>query len=118
MNDGNICLAHCATMHTILREKKYFLNLIVTNVSVSTISGQSDLIEGRGRANIMLSNGTRFHINEALYYRKSIRNLLSFKDIRKNGYHIETMNEGNKEILYITSIIYRKNVRPEKIPMF
>ena len=110
MNDGNICLAHCATMHTIIREKKYFLNLIVTNVSVSTIFGTSDLIEGRGRANIMLPNGIRFHINDALYYRKSIRNLLSFKDIRKNGYHIETMNEGNKESLYITSIISGKNI--------
>ena len=45
----------------------------------------------------MLPNGTRFHINDALYYSKSTRNLLSFKDIRKNGYHIKTMNEGNKK---------------------
>ena len=49
----------------------------------------------------MLPNEIRFHINDALYSSKSIRNLLSFKDIRKNGYHIETMNEGNKESLYI-----------------
>ena len=41
--------------------KKYFLNLIVTNASVSTISGTLDLIEGSKRANIMLPNGTRFH---------------------------------------------------------
>ena len=34
MNDGDICLADCATTYTILREKKYFLNLIVTNASV------------------------------------------------------------------------------------
>ena len=77
-------------------KKKYFLNLIVTNASISTISGTSDLIKGSGRENIMLSNGTRFHINDALYSRKSTRNLLSFKDICKNRYHIETMNEGNK----------------------
>ena len=43
----------------------------------------------------MLLNGTRFHINDALYTSKSIRNLLSFKDICRNGYLIETMNEGN-----------------------
>ena len=66
MNDGDICLADCATTHTILQERKYFLNLIVTNASVSTISGTSDLIEGFGIANIMLLNGTRFHINDAL----------------------------------------------------
>ena len=66
MNDGDICLADCAITHTILREKKYFFNLIITNASVSTISGTSDLIEGSGRVNIMLPNGTRFHINDAL----------------------------------------------------
>ena len=118
MNDGDICLANCATMHAILRERKYFINLIVTNASVSTISSTSDLIKGSGRANIMRPNGTRFHNNDALYSSKSTRNLLSFKDIRKNGYHIETVNEGNKESLYITSIIYGKNIVAKKLPTF
>ena len=118
INDGDICLADYATMHTILREKTYFLNLIGTNVSVSSIFGTSDLIEGFGRANIMLPNGIRFHINDALYSSKSTRNLLRLKDIRKNGYHIETMNEGNKECLYITSIIYGEKIVAEKLPTF
>ena len=59
----------------------FFLNLIITNASVSTISSTSDLIEGSGIAKIMLPNGTRFHINDALYSSKSTRNLLNFKDI-------------------------------------
>ena len=118
MNEDDICLADCATMHTILREKKYFLNLIVTNASVSIISGTLDLIEGSGRANIMIPNGTRFHISDGLYSSKLIRNLLSFKDIRKNGYHIETMIGGNKDSLYITSIIYEKKIVAEKLPAF
>ena len=113
MNDDDICLAAYATTHTILREKTDFLNLIVTNASVSTISCTSYLIEGSGRANIMLPNGTRFHINDALYSSKSTRNLFSFNDIHKNGYHIETMNEGNIECLYITSIIYGKKIVAE-----
>ena len=108
MNEGDVCLADCATTHTILREKIYFFNLITTNTSVSTISGTSNLIEGSGRANIVLPNGTRFYINDALYSSKSRRNLLSFKYIRRIGYHIENMNEGNKECLYITSIISGK----------
>ena len=66
----------------------------------------------------MLSNGSRFHINDALYSSKSTRNLLSFKDFSKNGYHIETMNEGNKESLYITSIIYGKKIVAEKLSAF
>ena len=65
----------------------------------------------------MLPNGTRFHINDALYSRKSTRNFPS-KDICKNRYHIETINESNKEYLYITSIIYGKNIVAEKLLAF
>ena len=85
---------------------------------MSTISGTSNLIEGSGRANIMLLKGTRFHINDALYSSKSIRNFLSFKDIHRNGYHIETMNDGSKECLYITSIVYGKKLVVEILLAF
>ena len=66
----------------------------------------------------MLPNGTRLHIDDVLYSRKSTRNLLSFKDIRKNGYHIETMHEGNEECLYITSIVYGKKFIMEKLSSY
>ena len=56
--------------------------------------------------------------NSALHSRKSIRNLLSFKDTRINGYHIETMNESNTECLYITSIVYGKKLVMEKLSSF
>ena len=115
MNEGDVCLADCATTHTILQDKRYFLDLTLTNVNASTITGITNLIEGFGRANIMLPNGTRFHINNALYSKKSTRNLLIFKNIRRNGYHIETMNEGNIECLYITSIVYGKKLIMEKL---
>ena len=105
MNEDDVCLVDCATTHTILRDKIYFLELILIKANVSTISGTINLVEGFGRANIMLPNGTRFHINDALYSSKFRRNLLNFKDIFRNGYHIETMNEDNVEYLYITSII-------------
>ena len=106
MNEGSVCLADCATTHIILRDKRYFLDLTLTNANVSTISSVSNLIEGSRRVNIMLTNGTRFYVNDALYYSKSTRNFLNCKDIRRNGYHIEIMNEGNTECLYITSIVY------------
>ena len=105
MNEDDVCLTKCATTHTILQDKRYFLELTLTKANVSTIFGTTNLVEGFGRANIKLPNGTRFHINDALYSSKSRRNLLSIKDIHINGYHIETMNEDNVEYLYITSII-------------
>ena len=115
MNESDICLADYATTHTILRDKIYFLGLTLTNVNVSTIFGTTNLIEGSRRANIMLPNGTRFHINDALYYSKSTRNLFNFKDICRNGYHIETMNEGNTECLYIISIVSGKKLIMEEL---
>ena len=91
--------------HTILRDKRYFLKLTLIKVNVSITFGTTNLVEGSGRANIMLPNGIRFHINDASYYDKYRRSFLSFKDICKYGYHIEIINEGNVEYIYITSII-------------
>ena len=118
MNEGDVCFVDCATTHIILRDKRYFLDLTLKNVNMSTVSGTANLIEGFKRANIILLNGTRFHINDALYSSKSTRNLPSFKDIRQNGYHIETINEGNKKCLYITSIVYSKKLLMEKLSTF
>ena len=67
MNEGDVCLANYATTHTILQDKRYFLDLTLTNVNVSTISGTANLIEGSGKVNIMLPDETRFHINDTLY---------------------------------------------------
>ena len=110
--------ADCATTHTILRNKRYFLELALIKANVSTISGITNLVEGFGRTNIMLPNETTFHINDVVYSSKSKRNLLGFKDIRRNGYHIETMNEDNVEYLYITSIIFGKKLIMEKLSAF
>ena len=118
MNEDDVCFADCATTHTILRDKRYFLELTLIKTNVSTISGTTNLVEGSKIANIMLPNGTRFHINDALYSSKSRRNLLSFKDIHRNGYHIETMNEDNVEYIYITSIISCQKLIMKKISAF
>ena len=105
INGGEICLADSATIHTILRDQKYFCHITLLEANVNTISGPTDLIDGSGRATIMLPCGTIFHINDALYSVRSRRNMLSFKDIRHNGYHIETTSNNNKEYLCITHIV-------------
>ncbi|TYG89937.1 hypothetical protein ES288_A12G142000v1 [Gossypium darwinii] len=111
INGEGLCLANNATTHTILKNKKYFSHLTMQKASVSTVSGSTKIIEGSGRANILLPRGTKFQINGALYSPQSQRNLLSFKDIHHNGYHTETISEGNDEYLQITSIIQgNKNI--------
>ena len=94
-DDANVCLIDSATTHTILKILTYFSYLKRQTTSVSTICGNAKLIEGSEIAHIILPKGTKLVIEEALYSEKSQRNLLSFKDIRNNGYHIETKNEGN-----------------------
>ncbi|GAV62394.1 hypothetical protein CFOL_v3_05918, partial [Cephalotus follicularis] len=85
-------------------------------VNVRTISGTSDLIEGSGMTSFVLSDRTQMRITDILYSTKSRRNLLSFKDIRRNGYHIETKNESGKEYLYITGNASGRKQILEKLP--
>ena len=66
----------------------------------------SNLIEGYGKAHIMLSNGTILTIKEALYSPRSGRMLLSFRDIRDNHYHIETTEDNGSKFVCITSYEY------------
>jgi hypothetical protein len=73
---------------------------------VNIISDISNLIEGSGRSCILLPERTKLIINDALYSSKYRKKLLSFKDIRRNGYHIETMTKNNIEYLQITTIKY------------
>ncbi|GAV90386.1 hypothetical protein CFOL_v3_33795, partial [Cephalotus follicularis] len=101
MHIGDICIADSATTHTILQSEKYFLYLTIAKANVGTIYGTSELIEGSGMASFVLSNGSQMCITDALYSTKSRKNLFCFKDIRLNGYHIETTNENCKEYLYI-----------------
>ena len=68
---GDICLADSATMHTILRNHKYFMSLTLLKANVNTILGPADLIEGSGRAMILLPNDTKICINDALYSSRS-----------------------------------------------
>ena len=112
---GNACLADCVTTHTILRDKKYFSNFTLAQSNVHTISGPVNLIKGSSKATIILPKGTKLQIEDALYSNKSSRNLLSFKDIRRNGYHIETMNHDANEYLLITSIISRQKCILEQL---
>ena len=85
--------------HTILKNREYFSNLKLLHANVNTISGITKLIEGTGKACIILSMGTKLVINDALYSSKSRSNLISFKAIRQNGYHVETNTINEKEFL-------------------
>ena len=112
-NDADICVADSGATHTILKSKKYFYELKPTKGTINTISGPTDLIEGMGKTNLVLPNGTKLVIENALFSPKSTRNLLSFKNIYHNGYDTQSKTIGNEKYLHIMS----KDHILEKLPM-
>lgn len=68
-------------MHTILKHEKYFSQLNMEKTNADTINGNTKLIEGSSRASILLLEETIININKSLFFSKSTRNLLSFKEI-------------------------------------
>ena len=100
--EEEICLVDSCTTNTILREIKYFHTLTKSKGNVTTIAGHDAIIVGSGKTTIILPMGTRIEIEDALLYPDSTRTLLSYKDIRQNGFHVETNNDNNDEFLFIT----------------
>ncbi|KAL4650234.1 hypothetical protein ACB092_01G072500 [Castanea dentata] len=101
MTREDFFLADNATTHTILKNKKYFQKLKLCKANVNTILGSSNLIESFGRAIIMLLKCTKLSIDDVLYSSKSNRNLLSFKDICYNGYHIKPITKAVKNFFIL-----------------
>ena len=97
INHEDICVIDSGTTHAIFKDEKYFSYLLRRKWNITTIYGKPNLIEGSRRVIIFSPKGTKLVIEDALFSSKSPRNLLSFKDIRRNGYHVETINEMNIE---------------------
>ena len=73
--------------------------MVAREVNVSTIFGTTNISENSRRAIVLLPRGTKLDIKNAFYSPKSNRNLLSFKDLCLNEYHIETNNKGDMKYL-------------------
>ena len=52
------CLVDSGTTHTILKNQKFFSDLIYNTSNVSTIAGPAKIIEGYGRAHVVLPTAT------------------------------------------------------------
>jgi hypothetical protein len=88
--EEELCLVDSCTTNSIPREIKYFQTLKKRDGKVLTIVGRDAMIIGSGRATITLPMGTQIVIEDALMYPDSTRTLLCFRDIRRNGIHVET----------------------------
>jgi hypothetical protein len=100
--DEEMYLVDSCTTNTILRETKYFQTLTKRMRNILTIAGRDTCIVGSRKATVILPMSTQVTIENVLLYPDSTRTLLSYRDIRKNGLHIVTHDENNKESLLIT----------------
>jgi peptide/histidine transporter 3/4 len=114
--EEELCLVDSSTTNTRLREIKYFQTLTKSKGKVTTIAGRDAVIVGSGRAIIILPMDTQLIIKDALLYPDSTRTLLSYKDICRNGFHIETHNDNKDEYLFITKNDGYNKQLLEKIP--
>jgi len=114
--DEEMCLVDSGTTNSILKKIKYFQTLTKNKGNVLTIVGCDVVIVGTSRATIMLPMGTSLTIEDALLYPNSTRTLLSYRDIRKNGFHVETHADNNEEFLLITKDHGYGKETLEKVP--
>ena len=114
--EEDLCLVDSGTTNSILRETKYFQTLTKRAGNVLTIVGRDATIVGSGRATITLPMGTQIVIEDALLYPDSTRSLISYRDIHKMGFHLETHEDNNEKFLLITKESgYSKDIL-ERIP--
>jgi Reverse transcriptase (RNA-dependent DNA polymerase)/GAG-pre-integrase domain/Integrase core domain len=112
------CLIDSATTHSILSDKAYFTQFKPIQANVNTVAGVSKLIEGSGKACVVLPKGTMIKMNDALYSSKTRRNLISFKDLRLCGFHVETTTENKEEYMCLTKNESGKKRVVEKMPAY
>lgn len=95
--DGTVCVIDSATTHVILTEKRFFVNFESSSVAhnIKTVGGVAAIARGGGQAQVALPSGTVIDIARAIYVPTSSRNLLSYVDIRKNGYHVTTATKSD-----------------------
>ena len=111
-------LVDSCTTNTILSEVRYFQTLTKREGMVLTITGRDAMILASGKDTITLPMGTQVHIKEALLYPDSTCTLLSYRDIRKNGIHMETHEKNKEEFLLFTKDIGQGKETLEKVPSF
>ena len=99
----DVCLLDSTTTHSILKDKFFFSTMTLCKANVHTISGPVEMIDGSRNATIMLPNGIILHIEDALLSTKTKWNLLSFKDVCRNGYNLEIIIEADIDCLCIIS---------------
>jgi peptide/histidine transporter 3/4 len=116
MAEAKVCLVDSGTTNTILRETRYLQILTKKSGNIVSIAKSNAHIVGTGSATLVLPMGTQVSVKDALLHPDSKHTLLSFKDIRANGFHVETEIEHGIEYLLITKFDGYQKIVVERLP--
>lgn len=89
LNDPTIRIIDSGTSHTILKHRKYFEYITPSSRTMTTIIGPNQIKEGKGRAHIILLDGTKIKIAVAIFAPSATQNLINFQDIQ---FELTTIN--------------------------
>ena len=99
----DLALIDSATTHSIFNNSKYFkFSSPVESwqeCNLVTITGSQDFKYREGPATFTLSDGTEITCANAMYSPSAPRNLISYRDLRKNRIHVLTINVKGEEAL-------------------
>ncbi|KAL3675653.1 hypothetical protein R1sor_025601 [Riccia sorocarpa] len=85
------CLVDSGTTQTILTDLEFFQSFTPRPTKITTVNNSSTSFgKGFGSAVIVLPSGQHIRIQRAMYAPHATRNLLSFLDLRKNGFELRT----------------------------
>lgn len=99
----DVALLDSASTHTILRDSKYFdfLGCAATwqSCDLVTIAGSRNFKFREGQATIVLPAGFPLRCRKAMFAPNAPRSLISYRDMRANGFHVSTALENDEEVL-------------------
>jgi hypothetical protein len=82
---------------------------------ITTVTGSHLISYQIGEARHVMPGGTHIRIFKVVYLSTSTRNLLSFLNIRRNGFHLRATEDNNQELL---QILDREGCPIENIPAY
>ena len=68
---------------------------------ITTIIGSHLITYQIGKVCLVIFGGIRLHVSRVIYLPTCIKNLLSFQDICRNGFHLRTFEKDNQKLLQI-----------------
>lgn len=103
-DESNDALIDSATTHTILRDRRFFIKKSSTwqTKNMMTMAGANAFCFQEGTVMVKLPAGSIIKCKHGMFAPSTPRSLITYRDVRINGYHLSTVTLNRKEVLVLT----------------